>query len=354
MDDPVLLDEMLKSQLLLEKIKPKTVDIMAERLITARDNIITAIATSITPNEKTTLIAIKAVIDEQISIAYSSFYPSLLEDYGNLSMLGYDSTNDILNTFAALEGTTAAATYANLSDAAIARILSTNVPIFGATLKDWAFTQQYNTNTSLRKLITIAILDGDSTQKAQYIARAIGVVEDKFAKVLRYEVNTIVRTAMQAALMRANDEVFNQHKGLIKSWRSVATLDSRTSLLCASLDGKRYSAEKYPRPDDVPDRPPRHMNCRSILVPETRLSQAIDGERPYAIHDKRTVNHRDGTTSTKFTVDKAGTVPGNTTFSQWFSKQDVSFQKDYLGASKYDKYANGASITDLYKSIRPY
>ena len=47
---------------------------------------------------------------------------------------------------------------------------------------------------------------------------------------------------------------------------SIAVLDSRTSALCAGLHNQFYSVKDYPTRQDVPNAPPRHPHCRSILV----------------------------------------------------------------------------------------
>lgn len=49
-------------------------------------------------------------------------------------------------------------------------------------------------------------------------------------------------------------------------WVSVSVMDTRTSSICVSLNGKFYSAKDYPTRGDIPNIPPRHFRCRSILV----------------------------------------------------------------------------------------
>jgi len=47
---------------------------------------------------------------------------------------------------------------------------------------------------------------------------------------------------------------------------SIAVLDNRTSAICAGLHNQFYSAKEYKSRNDVPDKPPRHPHCRSILI----------------------------------------------------------------------------------------
>lgn len=53
----------------------------------------------------------------------------------------------------------------------------------------------------------------------------------------------------------------------IKGWISVAVLDNRTSVICASLNDRTYLKPEYKTRADVPNLPPRHPNCRSLVIP---------------------------------------------------------------------------------------
>lgn len=66
-----------------------------------------------------------------------------------------------------------------------------------------------------------------------------------------------------------NGYIYEQSKNnetSIYGWISVAVLDKRTSNICRELDGKFYSAEDYKLRENIPNRPPRHFRCRSIIV----------------------------------------------------------------------------------------
>lgn len=352
MSAPNLLDELIKSQMLLERFKPSTLDPLNEALLAARGDIISRISTTSGEAAKARYAELRAMIDEELSMAYKGFSDALENDFDNAASIGYDTVNTIINEFAALESTPLAEAFDRLPKAAVNRILDKNTPILGSTLKEMAINQELSHKERLRKLIAVHIFEGDSTQKAQQTLRMIDDVEELFGKVSRHEINAITRTSIHAAFSRANDEVYRQHKKLIIGWRSLAVLDGRTSKQCASLDRVFYSADKYDI-DEIPNRPPRHMNCRSVLTPETKLSRKIEGERPFAIHDERLVQHRDGSRSTKFTVADAGQVKGSTKFSQWFDMQDKGFQIDYLGPTRYKWYKDGkVSIEELYDRQR--
>ena len=72
-------------------------------------------------------------------------------------------------------------------------------------------------------------------------------------------VDTITKTQREQSYNKVGDKLPN-----IKGWLSIAVLDGRTSPICMSLHNKFYQIKKR---SDVPNLPPRHPNCRSLVVP---------------------------------------------------------------------------------------
>jgi SPP1 gp7 family putative phage head morphogenesis protein len=52
----------------------------------------------------------------------------------------------------------------------------------------------------------------------------------------------------------------------IRGWISIAVLDNRTSPICMGLHNRFYSKKEYSQRSDIPNLPPRHPNCRSIVI----------------------------------------------------------------------------------------
>jgi hypothetical protein len=103
----------------------------------------------------------------------------------------------------------------------------------------------------------------------------------------------------------------------------------------------------------VPNQPALHYNCRSILVPETKETLAEPTTRPTVIWEKRTVQHRDGTTSTKFTPKKTGQVSSDKSFKEIFKTWTKAEQKAYLGPTRYKLFQDeGADFNDLVSKTR--
>lgn len=86
-------------------------------------------------------------------------------------------------------------------------------------------------------------------------------------KRMRNSIDMFLDTNLKAAREHAYQEAdikIDKEDG-IKGWLSVAVLDNRTSAICIGYNNRFYTKKKYGSRANVPDPPPRHPNCRSIL-----------------------------------------------------------------------------------------
>ena len=122
------------------------------------------------------------------------------------------------------------------------------------------------------------------------------------------QVMALVRTSINQVANSASQQVYEANQDITKKYRYVATLDSRTSSICAALDGREFEYGKGPMP-------PQHFNCRSTTVP------IIDPD----ILPPSTIAKR---------ASADGPVPINTSYGQWLKDQPRSVQQDVLGPGK--------------------
>jgi SPP1 gp7 family putative phage head morphogenesis protein len=122
------------------------------------------------------------------------------------------------------------------------------------------------------------------------------------------QVMALVRTSINQVANSASQQVYEANQDITKKYRYVATLDSRTSSICAALDGREFEYGKGPMP-------PQHFNCRSTTVP------IIDPD----ILPPSTIAKR---------ASADGPVPINTSYGQWLKDQSLKTQQDVLGPSK--------------------
>lgn len=84
-------------------------------------------------------------------------------------------------------------------------------------------------------------------------------------------IETIVRTVTQKAFNEARGQQFNEVKDMIVGYQYSAIMDDRTSDICAALDGKIFNPTEFSYYN-----PPKHYNCRSLLVP-IYADEKLDG-----------------------------------------------------------------------------
>lgn len=127
--------------------------------------------------------------------------------------------------------------------------------IDGRTLSEWVLSARRSYITDVTRALRLGVEHGDD---ADTMMRQ---VRDATRKARRH-IDGIARTTVTATTNRAHLEVYRGNADVLDGVRFLATLDSRTTILCASLDGTEWQL-------DDPDMqiPPLHFNCRSQLVP---------------------------------------------------------------------------------------
>lgn len=212
------------------------------------------------------------------------------------------------------------------------------IPLVGGALVDELLSKIAE---SARLKVEYAIRDGISSGKTnqEIVQRIRGTkrlnYEDGILTSTKYDIDRTVRTVRSHV---ANQSYLNSFTQIgFEYVRLVATLDGRTSKLCASLDGTVWEIN-----DPAKRVPPLHPNCRSILVPVEKDGRLV-GERPFVM-DERPVkdipkDERD---------QLIGQLDANTTFREFFKKTDDFFQKEWLGPKRYQLYKEGKFDFDKF------
>lgn len=139
---------------------------------------------------------------------------------------------------------------------------------------------------TLHSELTTAIIKGDAPQKT---IKAVAKKMD----VSRSQAENLVLTETAALSAKASQDSY-QELGL-KKYEILATLDSRTSETCRSMDGKKFDMKDYQVGVTAP---PFHPRCRSTTIPD------VDGD----ITGKRSARDENG---------KTYYVPADLTYQQW-------------------------------------
>ena len=161
-------------------------------------------------------------------------------------------------------------------------------------------------------------------------------------RVLR-SAETLARTGAQHYAVQAREALFDENEDIITGYYYSATLDNRTTIFCASNDGKVF------KPDEKRPRLPAHYNCRSSYIPLILGQQLPDGERPAvgAGEDYESGDKYTGRRSVKAGEFKVKQVKPSTNYESWLRRQPVAFQNDVLGVGKAKLFRKGASIGDF-------
>ena len=132
-----------------------------------------------------------------------------------------------------------------------------------------------------------------------------------------------------------------QNADIFSEEQYLATLDSRTTPICRSLDGKTY-------PVDMGPIPPLHWNCRSLRVPF--LGDDDMAARPEKRATKQLLD-REGLTGAARRArirELTGQAPSGTTYVDFLKRQPVAVQDDILGTTKAKLWRKGGLSLDKF------
>lgn len=162
-----------------------------------------------------------------------------------------------------------------------------------------------------RKIITsiqAAAEEGLTLDQVKSRLTSVGVESTREAETLARTINNHVTTTARNEVLRANDDV-------LEGWRLVATLDSRTTPICAAKDNQVYGWDDR--------QPPYHYNCRSTISPVVKQEYS------------RNIT---GTRAARGESGKTEQVNANLSYETWLRRQPAEFQRDVLGPGKYELF----------------
>lgn len=195
----------------------------------------------------------------------------------------------------------------------------------------------YTIGTSLRQF---------EKKAARDIIRTIkdGIVLGKTSKQIKNDIQNItgniqsqnvealVRTTTNHVSTQARKVTMKENDDIIEAYQIVATLDSRTTIICAGYDGKVF-------PLTSSTAPPFHWACRSttkpVIAKKYDLFGSVGGDRP------------------SIGANGVESVSANTTFDSWLRSQPASFKQEYFsklpqGYQKYKLFEYGGLKLDRF------
>lgn len=176
------------------------------------------------------------------------------------------------------------------------------------------------TEKQVRDVFTKAVVSGDSIEGiAGELDRITGVGERAATR--------IARTNMTAVMNDAHKAVYEANDDVIEGYMWNATLDGRTSLICATLHGRVWKI------GEEPPGPPAHPNCRSVLTPvfKDKDVQALLDQ------DEQRVRNLDGKGTTL--------ISGEVTFEDWLADQPKAGRIEFVGSEVKERLWYNGNVT---------
>ncbi|GAA4652073.1 minor capsid protein [Kistimonas scapharcae] len=191
-------------------------------------------------------------------------------------------------------------------------------------IKDWVKPEIQRINN----VVTQSFLEGRTNQ--EMVRAVLGTrsmqYQDGMLVTCRRDAESIARTAIQHVASTTRQATWEANRDLIDRYQFNATLDSRTSPTCRSLDGQVFEFGKGPTP-------PLHIRCRSTTLPV--LSEKYDWLTEGATR-----------------ASKDGYADAKETYYSWLKRQPVSFQDDVLGEDRGTLFRKGGLSSDEFAKLQ--
>ncbi|MGX4725953.1 minor capsid protein [Pseudomonas chlororaphis] len=129
-------------------------------------------------------------------------------------------------------------------------------PFDGKLLKEWIGEQSLATTNAVKRAVRLGVVNGLPVSKI-----VDAVVSDPVNpfNASRRNVEILVRTA--AAHVTANADMIGFEEAGVEEYQLSAVLDTRTTLMCAALNGKKFKVS-----DPKRKVPPFHPGCRTTMI----------------------------------------------------------------------------------------
>lgn len=217
-----------------------------------------------------------------------------------------------------------------ISPSSVAKIIRTK-PYEGAVLNQWWKKLSVDSQADLVRNVKQGIIQGQTNK--EIINRVTGTQSSSgvYGR-MKNSVDTQVRTLTNNTVTQVREQTYEENRSRIKGVEWLATLDGRTSLICAGLDGQIFPINSGPRP-------PAHFNCRSTTVPVLKGFSEFGLKNPPA--------------STRASLD--GQVSADVKYPEWLKGQPKDIQLQVLGPTRRKLWLDGEIKIEKFtsKDLRP-
>tara|TARA_Y100001956_G_scaffold3132_1_gene3087 strand:- start:961 stop:2115 length:1155 start_codon:yes stop_codon:yes gene_type:complete len=192
-------------------------------------------------------------------------------------------------------------------------------------------------STQIANTISAAYFSGQTVQEtvSQIVGTRKANYRDGMVDKSRRDAERVVRTATNHVTTQARARLYEDNEDIVYGYRIVATIDTRTSTICKTLDGKvvKLTARVQPLP-------PFHPNCRTTTVPEIYGQKLSDTAATRAVNFKARGDVKAGT---------VGQVSAQNTYLVELKKQPAGQQDIALGPIRGKIFRNAGLTTEEFK-----
>ncbi len=287
-------------------------------ILKAMRNEIATRLTSATPFQIARQTKLLQEIDSIISGAITTIEPKLLDNFQQLADYETQYAATLLDK-STVSGVTLSA---GIEPAVIASIIKDSKMFLtpdskGETIINLIAKFGEAISRDVKSIITTGLTVGDNTD---VIAKNIVALSNN--RTIE-QARAVVLTVTNHIGNEARVATWEPYEELFMGMKYIATLDSRTTVLCASRDGNIYPFNKLPHL-------PAHYRCRSVLSP------AIKEEYTLIKDDTR--------------ASMNGQVSSKMNYGQWLKKQSKAVQNEVLGVKRAELFRSGELTLDKFVS----
>ena len=206
-----------------------------------------------------------------------------------------------------------------------------NKTINGKTNGEWWFKQADNFKNSFNDQITMGLARNETIYELRrriFGGTSQGEIIQGIFDGTKRQAEALVRTSVIEINNTILNNIYKENSDIIKGVEWTATLDSRTTVICISLDGLQWDLNYEPINHDIKfPGPTAHWNCRSTQIPVMKTYKEITNKDIKENID-RTRTSLDGIVEKK-------------DYEEWLRGKPKEFQNEKLGVKKAELWRSG-------------
>lgn len=251
------------------------------------------------------LAALLKKVDKQLAVGFGGIYKSMVPELTGISQMETRFQVKMIEDVMPID------IKLNTIKVPASKDLVTKTWFDGRTTKEWYSSVASSASRNIELQVKQGISAGETVDQIMLRMRGErGVSKGVYNKITN-DTDSVARTVTNGTNSESRRETYLANEDIIDKEIWVSTLDGRTTLICANLDGQTFALNEG-------QRPPAHMRCRSTTAPVVKSFKelGIPGLKELPPSTRASLN---------------GQVPDKITYPEWLKKQDDKTQREVLG-----------------------